>query len=98
MEWYYRHINNLSENEINSDDDRAHYNFDNIQPLLNFLNNQLLPALTNEPEVGMVSNVYGGEQNYNDLFNNSTNYVGKFALFEDEISDYYTSAVKNCWT
>lgn len=65
-----------------------------LQPVLNFLNNELLPALTNAPEIPVISQMYGGESNFLNLFENPNTYLINFSLFEDDIDDYYTSALK----
>jgi len=92
-EWYYRHINNLSKNGLTVNDYEAHFGHNDIQSLLNYLNNQLIPALNNETEGDIVSGMYGGLENYYELFNNATNYLKEFGLFENDLYGYYVSEV-----
>lgn len=90
--WKYRHIHNLPKNGFSVTDYDAYYEPNELQPLIDYLNNQLIPALTNENEAD-ISELYGGLDNYYNLFNNSTNYVGEFGLFESELYGYYVSQV-----
>lgn len=80
----------------NTDNNMAFYVPNQLQDVINFLNNQVLPALQNEQEeTDLVMDIYGGIDNFIDRWYSGAAYLKNFNVFEDEIEPEFSGYVPN---
>jgi hypothetical protein len=84
-EWKYRAEYELSEGGLTSDDEEAHFVPSEIQEVIIFLENDLIPALNNETQDLLVQ--YGGKSSFINLYYNSVEYLKFNGISEDEFFD-----------
>lgn len=81
-EWKYRVENELSEGSLTSDDDEAHFVPLEIQEVITFLDNDLIPALNNETQDLLVQ--YGGKSSFVNLYYDSAEFLKFNGISENE--------------
>jgi hypothetical protein len=81
-EWKYRVEYELPEGGLTSDDEEAHFVPLEIQEVITFLENELIPALNNETQDLLVQ--YGGKSSFINLYYNGAEYLKFLGISEDE--------------
>lgn len=89
----YRAYKGLSNNEVVTFGHDAHYSYSDLPPVINYLQNELIPALNNEGDILLYS-----ESTFKNLFDNMTNYIDEFNLGQSDVVDYYSSDLTSAAT
>jgi hypothetical protein len=84
-EWAYRVDYDLPEGDLTSDDREAHFKVSEIQEAIIFLQNDLIPALSNERQDLLEQ--YGGISNFIHLYDNTTPFLRLYGIFENDFSE-----------
>jgi hypothetical protein len=91
----YRFQKDLPESIYGSDNYSAHYGVSEMQELINFINNQLLPSLqSQQQDKDVVYDVYGGNS-FIDLYYDGPDYLGYLGIGDDDIIEGYTGYIPN---
>lgn len=91
----YRYEKNLSEGNIISENDLAHYGVPEMPEMIKFIDDRLLVALRKEKtDIDVVTDMYGGVSNFIDLYY-ETDYLGYFGIVEDDIVEGHTGYIPN---
>lgn len=87
-EYWYRCYYDLPRDNYTSENDEAHFVITDLEEVIAFMDNELLPALNDESED--IINQYGGLDNFIELFYSNTNgtYLEEIGLYHHE---YYES-------
>lgn len=88
-EWQYRVYNDLPRGSFDHNNTEAHIVIDDIQEVVQFIDEELIPALSNETQDLLVK--YGGKSKLADTINRSTDFIGELGLADDEF--YYDDQI-----
>ncbi|QQV01267.1 MULTISPECIES: hypothetical protein [Chryseobacterium] len=92
----YRYEKDIPQGSYTSDNYSAHYGVNEMQELISFINNQLIPSLQNESQnKDMIYDVYGGKFSFIDSYYNGPEYLGYLGINEDDIVEGYTGYIPN---
>jgi hypothetical protein len=83
----FRFEYNLEDGGVTPDEDAAHYVYSDIQDIVPFINNEVIPALTAETYDEILDDKYGGKENFFDSYYESENYLGFFGVNPNELFD-----------
>lgn len=86
-EWEYRVEYELDKGDLTSNDWEAHYVYADLQDIVPFINNEVIPALSNEPYDEILTQKYSGVANFMDIYYQSEDYLTFFGLAETELFD-----------
>ncbi len=81
-EYHYRVNYELPRGNYSDEDNHAHFVLNDLQEVILFLENQLLPSLNNE-NINLIVQ-YGGINNFIELFYTSPEYLNYIGIDEDE--------------
>lgn len=84
-EWKYRAEYELPVGSLSSDDTEAHFIVSEVQEVVTFLENDVIPALNAETQDVLVQ--YGGKSNFINLYYNDAAFLKFNGISEDEFFD-----------
>jgi hypothetical protein len=84
-EWSFRINYDLPQNGLTSIDDNAHFISSEIQEVIIFLEDDLVPALNNETQDLLVQ--YGGKSNFINIYYNNAEFLKFNGIDENEFFD-----------
>ncbi|WEK18007.1 MAG: hypothetical protein P0Y49_14515 [Candidatus Pedobacter colombiensis] len=84
-EWQFRIEYDLPRDSFTSSDIDAHFVPSEIQESIEFIDNEVIPALNNETQDLIVK--YGGRDRFSDTINGSADFIGALGIEDDEF--YY---------
>jgi hypothetical protein len=84
-EFYYKLNYNLDTGSLTDSDDTARYDGGELQQVINFIGNQLIPSINNEQTNLLLK--YGGEHNFLNFFYTNMEYLEAMDLLEGQ-EDY----------
>lgn len=83
----YRLEYELDDDGLSLDNWEAHYVYTDIQDIVPFINNEVIPALTAEPYDEVLDDKYGGKNNFRNIYYQSEDYLVFFGVDPDELFD-----------
>lgn len=92
----YRFEKDLPAPEHGSDHFLAHYGVNEMPELIEFIDQQLLPALRNEVQtMDIVFDVYASYDDFTDVYYDRSDYLGYLGICPDDVIEGYTGYVPN---
>lgn len=93
-EWKFRVEYELPKGGLTSDDEEAHFVPLEIQEVITFLENDLIPALNNE--IQDLLDQYGGKSNFINLYYNNAEFLKFNGIDENEFFDSDGKTLADC--
>lgn len=95
-EYSYRFEKDLPRGNYTSYNSSAHYGPDHMEELIHCMDNQLIPALQSSLQYkDIVTDTYGGVQNFLNLYYGGPVYLGCLGIDESDIIAGYTGYIPN---
>ncbi|WP_419867924.1 hypothetical protein [Chryseobacterium sp. CT-SW4] len=90
----YRYENDIPSEAYTSDNPISHYGPENMQELIYFLTNQIIPNLSTQ-EIDLISQVYGGIENFINLYYDGPPFLGYFGIGNSELFEGFSGYTPN---
>lgn len=81
----YRVDYDIPVDDLTYDDLDAHFNIDDLQLAITFIEDQLIPALNNETQDLLEK--FGGAANFHFLYDSDTSFLSNISIYENEFYD-----------